>query len=70
MLNFATVGTGWITHSFIKAAKYRKEFKLVGVYWGTEDKAKEIDDIYNDFHFYKDIDEMVKCHEIQVVYIV
>lgn len=69
MVNFATVGTGWITHSFIKAAQHSKQFQLVGVYSRTEDQAKELADIYNASHFYTDLDEMAKCPDIHAVYI-
>ena len=69
MINFATVGTGPITHTFIQAAQLSKQLNLVGTYSRTEDQAKELADIYNAPHFYTDLDEMAKSPEIQAVYI-
>jgi predicted dehydrogenase len=69
MINFATVGTGWITHSFIQAAQVSKQLNLVGVYSRTEEQAKELAAIYNAPHFYTDLHEMAKSPEIQAVYI-
>jgi len=69
MINFGTVGTGWITHSFIQAAQLSKQLNLVGVYSRTEAKAIELADIYKAPHFYTDINEMAKSPEIEAVYI-
>ena len=46
MINFATVGTGWITDSFIQAAQLSGKFHLVGVHSRTEEKAKQMADKY------------------------
>ncbi|MFK9095135.1 Gfo/Idh/MocA family protein [Bacillus salipaludis] len=69
MINFATVGTGWITESFIEAASLCKQLHLAGVYSRTEEKAKKLADQYNALHYYTDLNEMAKCEEIQAVYI-
>jgi len=69
MMNLGTVGTGWITQSFIQAALQSKVFQLAGVYSRTEENAKELADIYNATHFYTDINEMAKSPDIEVVYI-
>ncbi|WP_257984300.1 Gfo/Idh/MocA family protein [Neobacillus cucumis] len=69
MIKFATVGTGWITESFIQAASLSEQFQLVGVYSRTEDKAKQLANQYNASHFYTDVDEMAKSEEIEAVYI-
>ncbi|PLS05878.1 gfo/Idh/MocA family oxidoreductase [Neobacillus cucumis] len=68
-MKFATVGTGWITESFIQAASLSEQFQLVGVYSRTEDKAKQLANQYNASHFYTDVDEMAKSEEIEAVYI-
>ena len=47
MINFGTVGTGWITESFIQAAKLSGQLQLTSVYSRTEDKAKQLADTYN-----------------------
>ena len=69
MINFGTVGTGWITESFIEAAKLSGQLQLTGVYSRTEDKAKQLADTYNARIYYTDIEEMAKSSEIEVVYI-
>lgn len=69
MINFATIGTGKITHSFIQAAQLSKQLHLVGVYSRTEIQAEELAAIYNAPHFYTDLNEMAKSPEIQAVYI-
>jgi predicted dehydrogenase len=69
MMNLGSVGTGWITQSFIQAAQQSKQFQLVGVYSRTEDKAKELADIYNAPRFFTDLNEMAKSPDIEVVYI-
>jgi predicted dehydrogenase len=68
-MKFATVGTGWITESFIQAAKLSEQLQLVGVYSRTEAKARRLADTYQASNFYTDLEEMAKSDEIQVVYI-
>lgn len=69
MINFGTVGTGWITSSFIEAAHLSKEFQLVGVYSRTEENARMLADTYNASDIYSDLEEMAKNPKIDVVYI-
>lgn len=69
MLNFGTVGTGWITEAFIEAAKHSGKLNLTAVYSRTEDKAKDLAHTYNAAHYFTDLEEMAKSSEIQVVYI-
>ncbi|MEH7011602.1 Gfo/Idh/MocA family oxidoreductase [Neobacillus niacini] len=68
-MNLGTVGTGWITASFIEAAKLSGELNLTAVYSRTEDKAKELAHTYNAAHYFTDLDKMAKSSEIQAVYI-
>jgi predicted dehydrogenase len=69
MINFGTVGTGWITESFIQAAKLSGQLNLTSVYSRTEDKAQQLADTYNAPYFFTDLLEMAKSPEIQAVYI-
>ncbi|GHI00241.1 Gfo/Idh/MocA family protein [Neobacillus kokaensis] len=69
MLNFATIGTGWITESFIQAAQESKQLRLAGVYSRSGEKAKQLADTYQALKFYTDIEEMAANPEIDVVYI-
>ncbi|WML55756.1 Gfo/Idh/MocA family oxidoreductase [Neobacillus sp. PS3-12] len=68
-MNLGTVGTGWITSSFIEAAQLSKEFKLVGVYSRTVEKAEILADTYNASEVFSDLEEMAKSEKIDVVYI-
>ncbi|MGG3468342.1 Gfo/Idh/MocA family oxidoreductase [Neobacillus pocheonensis] len=69
MIKFGTVGTGWITESFIQAAKLSAQLQLVGVYSRTEDKAKQLANTYQAPQYFTDLSEMAKCPEIEAVYI-
>ena len=69
MIKYATVGTGWITESFIQAARLSEQYELVGVYSRTEDKAKQLADQYNALHFFTDLEVMARSEEIEAVYI-
>ncbi|MCM3569168.1 Gfo/Idh/MocA family protein [Neobacillus mesonae] len=69
MLNFATVGTGWITESFIQAAQESKDLRLAGVYSRSDEKAKKLAETYHAQHYYTNIEELACNPEIDVVYI-
>ncbi|MFJ5716162.1 Gfo/Idh/MocA family protein [Neobacillus sp. NPDC093127] len=69
MLNFATVGTSWITESFIEAAIASKQLQLTGVYSRTEEKAKRNANTYNAPYFWTDLEKMAKSPEFEAVYI-
>jgi predicted dehydrogenase len=69
MINLGTVGTGWITASFIEAAKLSGKLNLTAVYSRTEEKAKDLAHTYHAAHYFTDIEEMAKSPEIQAVYI-
>ena len=65
MINLGTVGTGWITASFIEAAKLSGKLNLTAVYSRTEDKAKQLAHTYHAAHYFTDIEEMAKSPEIR-----
>ncbi|MDR7002445.1 Gfo/Idh/MocA family oxidoreductase [Neobacillus niacini] len=69
MLNLGTIGTGWITASFIEAAKHSGKLKVTAVYSRTEEKAKVLADTYNAAHFFTDLNEMAGSMAIDAVYI-
>ena len=69
MINFGTVGTGWITSSFIEAAQLSGEFQLAGVYSRSEENAAMLADTYNASETFSDLEEMAKSDQIDVVYI-
>ncbi|MEH7335356.1 Gfo/Idh/MocA family oxidoreductase [Neobacillus drentensis] len=69
MINFGTVGTGWITEAFIQAAKLSGQMQLAGVFSRTVEKAKELADTYHAPKYFTDLEEMAKSEEIEAVYI-
>lgn len=69
MIHFGTVGTGWITSSFIEGAQLSGEFKLEAVYSRSEENAKLLADTYNAATILNDIESMAKSKEIDAVYI-
>lgn len=69
MINFGTVGTGWITSSFIEAAQASKQFHLTSVFSRSEEKAKLLADTYGASSVFTNLEEMVKSEQIDVVYI-
>lgn len=69
MIQFGTVGTGWITSAFIEAAQLSGEFKLEAVFSRSEENARILADTYNASKVYTDIEHMAKDEKIDVVYI-
>jgi predicted dehydrogenase len=69
MINFGTVGTGWITSTFIEAAQLSKQLNLTSVYSRSEEKARLVADTYNASDVFTDIEEMAKSEKIEAVYI-
>lgn len=69
MIKFGTVGTGWITSSFIEAAHLSGELKLVAVHSRSEENARILADTYNAANVFQDLDAMAKCRDIDAVYI-
>ncbi len=69
MINLGTVGTGWITESFIEAAKLSGKLNVTAVYSRTEEKAKALAHTYDAALYFSDIEEMAKSAEIEAVYI-
>lgn len=69
MINFGTIGTGWITSSFIEAAQLSEELNLVAVYSRSEDNAKMLADTYHATDVFTELEEMAKCKKIDAVYI-
>ncbi|MDP4083367.1 MAG: Gfo/Idh/MocA family oxidoreductase [Bacillota bacterium] len=68
-MNFGTVGTGWITSSFIEAAQASKQLHLTSVFSRSEEKARLLADTYGASTIFTSIEEMAKSSEIDAVYI-
>ncbi|WP_042146974.1 Gfo/Idh/MocA family protein [Paucisalibacillus sp. EB02] len=68
-MNFGTVGTSWITSSFIDASRKSDDFILKAVYSRSEIKAKEFAEKHQAALIYTDLEEMAKSEKIDCVYI-
>jgi scyllo-inositol 2-dehydrogenase (NADP+) len=69
MVRFATIGTNWITESFIEAAKQIEDFTLAAVYSRTEEKAREFAQKTGAARTFTDLEELAKSKDIDAVYI-
>lgn len=69
MINFAIIGTSWITESFIQCAEASKAWKLAGVYSRKEDTAKEFGAKFNVSKTFTDLHALMEDDSIQAVYI-
>lgn len=68
-MNLGTVGTSWITSSFLEAAKLSEKLTVAGVYSRSLEKGEEIAAPFQTARIFTDIDEMAQSPEIDVVYI-
>jgi scyllo-inositol 2-dehydrogenase (NADP+) len=69
MVRFATIGTNWITESFIEAAKQIEDFTLAAVYSRTEEKARKFAQKTGAARTFTDLEELAKSKDIDAVYI-
>lgn len=71
MINFGTIGTGWITDSYIHAAHATGKWNLAAVYSRTEESAKEFASKYagNKAAVYTSLDDLASDTNISTVYI-
>ena len=68
-MNYATIGTSWITEKFISAASTVEGVKLTSVYSRSEDKAKEFALKHNCNNYFTDLIEMAESDLFEAVYI-
>ncbi|WP_088041373.1 Gfo/Idh/MocA family protein [Bacillus sp. EAC] len=68
-MNLGTIGTSWITESFIEAAKESKILTLSAVYSRNEETAKSFASKHGADTFYTNIEELANSKDIDVVYI-
>ncbi len=70
MVRYATIGTSWITDSFIKASKLSAPgLVLSGIYSRDEKKALEFGAKYDVRKAFTNIDELAACPDIDAVYV-
>lgn len=68
-MNFATIGTSWITESFIDATNAVSGLNLIAVYSRSKEKAEEFAAKHNAKEIYTDIEKMAMSDSIDGVYI-
>lgn len=70
MIRYATIGTGFITDSFIKGAEKSGKMKLTAVYSRTQEKGKTLAANYGeDILLFTDLEELAKSSLIDAIYI-
>ncbi|MBR0437705.1 MAG: Gfo/Idh/MocA family oxidoreductase [Clostridia bacterium] len=69
MINFAVIGTNFITEYFLSAAKKCENFRLLGVHSRNVDKAHAFADKWDAEKIYTDYDVLASDREIDAVYI-
>lgn len=67
--NFTTIGTSWITESFITAARLCKDFELYSVYSRDADKANAFAEKNKAKKAFSSLDEVLSDKVIDAVYI-
>lgn len=68
-MNLATIGTNWITSSFIEAAKQSGALHLTAVYSRTAEKAQQFAGVHGAKTFFTDLEAMAESDNIDCVYI-
>lgn len=69
MINFATIGSGWITTSFIQSAQATGKYNLVSVYSRSQETASSFASKHNITKTHTSLDGLVADPEIHAVYV-
>ena len=69
MVNFATIGTSWITEELIETGQTDPKFNLLAVYSRDEEKARAFAQKHGAKYYYTDLDKMLQNPDINAVYI-
>ena len=69
MLRFATIGSGWITDSYIRGALDSGLWELAGVYSRTEERAQEYAKKHGARLTFTSVEDLAACPEIDAVYV-
>lgn len=69
MINFATIGTGWITTSFIQSAQASGRYNLVSVYSRSQESASSFASKHSINKTHTLLEELIADPEINAVYI-
>ncbi|HQA05357.1 MAG TPA: Gfo/Idh/MocA family oxidoreductase [Clostridiales bacterium] len=68
-MRYATIGTSWITESYIDGANSVPDTDLYAVYSRDEEKAKAFAEKHGAKKYFSSLEEMASCKEIEGVYI-
>lgn len=69
MINFATIGTGWITTSFINSALATGKYNLISIYSRSQESATSFASKHNITKTHTSLDELVADPSIDTVYV-
>ena len=68
-LNLGTIGTSWITDSFIEAALATDSYELKSIYSRSAEKGKEFAKKYGDIDVETDLEKFMTAGDLDVIYI-
>ncbi|KAF2102455.1 NAD(P)-binding protein [Rhizodiscina lignyota] len=69
MINFAIIGTGWITESFVESAHASGSWKLVAVYSRKAETAAQFGEKFGVHYVFTSVEDLAQDEGIQAVYI-
>ena len=69
MLNFGTIGSGWICQEYIRGAKSTGLWRLSAVCSRDRDRAEEFARTHGAEYSFTDVEEMAACPEVDAVYV-
>ena len=69
MFKFATIGSNFIVHRFISAATLVADFEYGAVYSRTEEKGRELADLYGVATVYTTLGALAQDNSIDIVYV-
>lgn len=69
MINFATIGSGWICEEYIRGAKDTGLWQLTAVYSRDKARAEEFAEKHGAKHSFTDIEAMAACPQVDAVYV-
>lgn len=69
MLNFGTIGSGWIAEEYIRGAKESGLWQLTAVYSRDRERAAEFARKHGAKYSFTDIEALASCPEVDAVYI-
>jgi len=69
LMNFAVIGTNFVTDWFLEAGELCEDFSLIAVYSRTMARAKEYAGKHGAKYAFDSLDDVCRCSEIDAVYV-